>query len=100
IFIGTLASTVANDFGMPQSSYLFLNDGKANFTQAGYQQIKLLNLGTVTSACFADVNQDGWADLIITGEWMPVKIFINHHGNFEEHDAPNSTGLWQNVVAA
>ncbi len=100
IFIGTLASTLANDFGMPQSSYLFLNDGKGNFTEAGYQQIKLLNTGTVTSACFADINHDGWPDLIVTGEWMPVKIFLNHHGNFEEHDVPNSTGLWQNVVAA
>jgi hypothetical protein len=97
IFIGTLESTLANDFGLPQSSFLFLNDGKGKFTEASYQTIKLLNLGTVTSAKFADINNDGWPDLIVTGEWMPVKVFINNHGIFTATDIPNSTGLWQNV---
>jgi hypothetical protein len=97
IFIGTLESTLANDFGLPQSSFLFLNDGKGKFTEASYQTIKLLKLGPVTSAKFADINNDGWPDLIVTGEWMPVKVFINNHGTFTETDIPNSTGLWQNV---
>ena len=30
IFIGTMASTFANDYGLPQTSYLCLNDGKEN----------------------------------------------------------------------
>src|SRR5678816_1010508 len=51
----------------------------------------------VTSATFTDLNKDGWADLIVTGEWMPVKIFMNDHGKFKEADIANSTGLWQNV---
>ncbi len=97
IFIGTLESTLANDYGLPQSSFLFLNDGKGKFTEATYQTIKLLNLGTVTSAKFADINNDGWADLIVTGEWMPIKILMNNHGKFNEADVPQSTGLWQNI---
>ncbi len=100
IFIGTLQGTLANDFGMPQSSFLFLNNGNGKFKEASYQTIKLLNIGTVTSAKFADLNNDGWADLIVTGEWMPLKIFINNHGKFTETDISNSTGLWQNVFAA
>ena len=52
----------------------------------------------VTSAVFADVNNDGWEDLIVTGEWMPVKIFINNKGNFKETILPNSTGLWQTFI--
>jgi len=100
IFIGTLASTAANDFGLPQSSYLFLNDGKGKFSRASYQTIQLEKIGTVTSAKFADLNNDGWADLIVTGEWMPVKVFMNDHGKFTEKDLPNSTGLWQNIHAA
>ena len=47
----------------------------------------------VTSSCFADVNKDGWQDLIVTGEWMPLKIFINNKGVFKEHDVPQSTGF-------
>ena len=99
VFIGTLATTTSNQFGKPMSSYLLINDGKGKFDIATYKTIQLSNIGTVTSACFADVNNDGWADLIVTGEWMGVKIFINNHGTFTESDIPNSTGLWQTVFA-
>jgi hypothetical protein len=57
----------------------------------------LSNIGSVTSAQFTDLNQDGWPDLIVSGEWMPVKIFMNNHGKFTESDIPNSTGLWQTL---
>jgi hypothetical protein len=97
VFIGTIASTLANDFGIAQNSFLLLNDGKGKFADADYATIKLLNIGVVTAASFADVNRDGWADLIVTGEWMPVKIFMNDHGRFTETDIANSTGLWQNI---
>ena len=100
IFIGTLANTMANEFGMPVTSYLLLNDGKGKFDVATFNTIQLSDIGTVTSAAFADVNHDGWPDLIVTGEWMPVKIFMNNHGKFTETDIPNSTGLWQTLQIA
>ena len=100
IFIGTLESTASTDYGMPQSSFLYLNDGKGKFTLTDAHTIRLDNIGIVTSAKFTDINNDGWADLIVTGEWMPLKIYINQHGKFTETDVPNSTGLWQNVFAA
>jgi len=100
IFIGTLASTFANNFGMPQTSYLFLNDGSGKFQTATYQTIQLSNIGTVTSAKFADINNDGWPDLVVTGEWMPLKIYINNKGKFTETDVPASTGLWQTIYIA
>jgi len=81
------------------TSYLYLNDGKGKFTVATFQTIQLTNIGTVTAAVFADINKDGWADLVVTGEWMPMKIFINNHGKFTESDVPNSTGLWQTIFA-
>jgi len=97
IFIGTLSNTLGNEFGMPVSSYLLLNDGKGKFDVATFNTIQLSNIGTVTSAQFTDLNQDGWPDLIVSGEWMPVKIFMNNHGKFTESDIPNSTGLWQTL---
>jgi hypothetical protein len=95
LFVGGLANSKA--YGIPESSYLLLNNGAGIFSQAAQSVIKLDSLGIVTSSSFADVNKDGWDDLIVTGEWMPVKIFLNNKGTFSEADIPLSTGLWQTV---
>ncbi len=98
IFVGNLGNTTGSGFGLPQTSHLYLNDGKGHFSMA-IDNMALANIGTVTSAVFTDVNNDGWPDLVVTGEWMPVKVFINHHGKFTETDIPQSTGLWQTLYA-
>ena len=95
IFTGTLAD--ANAYGIPQTSYLLINDGKAHFTTAGSNIISLNEIGIVTAASFTDVNKDGWADLLVTGEWMPMTVFINNKGHFNASGIANSTGWWQSV---
>jgi hypothetical protein len=95
LFVGGLAD--AHQYGMPQPSYLLLNDGKGKFSSAPPQVIKLDALGITTSGAFTDVNQDGWMDLVVTGEWMPVKVFINNKGAFQSSDIKQSTGLWQTL---
>ena len=32
--------------------------------------------GMVTAACFADINNDHYPELIIAGDWMPVMFLI------------------------
>lgn len=95
VFVGFLSEPIK--YGMPQSSYLYLNDGKGNFTVAPKDIMNLLKVGLVTSASFTDLNNDGWPDLVVAGEWMPVKIFMNNKGKFTETDIPQSTGLWQTI---
>jgi enediyne biosynthesis protein E4 len=95
IFIGSSANPTA--YGLPTNSYLFLNDGRAHFTKAEDNIISLSLLGMVTAACFADFDNDGWKDLIVTGEWMAVKIFKNNKGKFTSTDIAQSTGLWQSL---
>ena len=95
IFVGGLAE--AKNYGYAQASYLLLNDGKGHFKLADETTIPLKATGMVTSGSFADINHDGWKDLIVGGEWMPVKIFINHNGIFKESDISNSSGLWQTI---
>lgn len=97
-FIGNLASQT--EYGAPVNSYLYINKGDATFDLAERNTIFLQKTGMVTSAVFADVNKDSWPDLVITGEWMPLKIFINKNGHFTETAIPNSTGLWQSLYAA
>jgi hypothetical protein len=95
IFIGVLANAQA--FGIPQTSYLLLNDGKADFSIADRNIISLENIGIVTSAAFSDLNNDGWKDLVVGGEWMPVTIFLNEKGKYKKTIIPNSSGLWQTI---
>ncbi len=98
LFIGNLASPV--NYGKPTTSYLFINDGKAHFTKAGDNTIPLTALGMVTAASFIDFDNDGWKDLAVTGEFMPLKIFKNNKGKFTVTDVNASTGIWQSMLAA
>jgi hypothetical protein len=77
-----------------------LNDGKGYFSKAPKKIVALDKLGMVTTARFADLDKDGWQDLVVTGEWMSVKIFLNKMGVFSLKEIPASTGLWQNIEIA
>ncbi len=95
LFVGTL--TDARAYGVPQTSYLLLNDGKGKFTIANQDVIALQSIGMVSGASFGDFNKDGWPDLIVTGEWMPLTVFINNKGTFSKSSLAASGGLWQTV---
>jgi hypothetical protein len=95
IFAGTLVDS--RSYGIPQTSYILLNDGKGKFSLAGDDVISLNALGMVTSAGFSDFNKDGWPDLIVAGEWMPLTIFTNKNGKFQKTQLPSSSGLWESI---
>lgn len=97
-FIGNMTKT--NAYGEPTHSFMYINRGNGKFDMAKGEQIFLQSLGMVTAAAFADVNGDQWPDLIVAGEWMPIKIFINHKGKFSAIDLPKSTGLWQSILVS
>ena len=44
----------------------------------------LLDLGMATDACWTDYDKDGWTDLVVVGEWMPIRVFRNKKGKFDE----------------
>ncbi len=103
LFVG--GRVVARKYGDVPPSYLLINDGKGNFTIAPKKQTNGLDsIGLVTDAVWTDVNHDGWPDLAIVGEWMPVTIFINDKGilanKTNEEGLENTYGLWQSVKAA
>lgn len=95
LFVGNLAN--ARAYGVPQTSYLLVNDGKGVFSFANQTTISLNNIGNVTSASFSDINKDSWPDLVVTGEWMPIHIFTNNNGKFVQTSIPRSTGWWQTI---
>ena len=95
LFIGGFAN--ARKYGLAQPSFLLLNDGKGHFHQAPETTAALRNTGMVTSAAFCDIDNDGWPDLIVAGEWMPVSIYHNEQGHLKRTDLDSSTGLWQTL---
>lgn len=78
-------------------SYLLRNDGKGKFADATTTASdSLARVGMVTSALFTDFDGDGWKDLIVVGEWMPITIFRNDHGFLRKVKELDS-GLWNSI---
>jgi hypothetical protein len=91
----------------PVSSIILRNDskdGKVKFTDVTAEVAPALkNIGMVCDALFTDFDNDGWPDLIMAGEWMPVTFLKNQHGKYI--NVTNNTGIndklgwWNSVVA-
>lgn len=97
LFVG--GRVVTGRYGEMPTSYLLLNDGKGNFTISTTTICpEIEKLGFVTDAAWEDINNDGWADLIVSGEWMPVSIFLNERGRLinatAKYGLANTSGLW------
>jgi hypothetical protein len=45
---------------------------------------RLAHVGLVTGALFADLDGDGYAELVLSCEWGPLRVFHNRRGRFEE----------------
>jgi enediyne biosynthesis protein E4 len=88
--------------GVPVGGFLLSNDGKGNFRPTQMETFR--NLGMPTDAIWADVDADKDKDLVICGEWMPIKIFVNNGGRFSDATAQmgldNTNGLWKTIASA
>ena len=72
-------------YGIPSSSYLMENDGKGNFKNVSNSIAPdLKEVGMVTDVLWFDFDQDGDDDLMLAGEWMPLKLLRNNNGIFED----------------
>ncbi|MCL6524107.1 MAG: VCBS repeat-containing protein [Thermoflavifilum sp.] len=100
LFVG--GRVIPGEFPETPENYLLINDGKGHFKNMIDKLAPgLKKIGMVTDAVWADLNRDGWPDLVVVGEFMPISVFINHHGNLVNEtsryfDRPYS-GLWNCV---
>jgi hypothetical protein len=94
------------NYPKPVSSFIFRNDskdGKIKFTDVTATVAPaLLNIGMVCDAVFTDFDNDGWPDLVLAGEWMPITFLKNDKGFFKNVTATtgisNHTGWWNTIV--
>ncbi|MHA4742279.1 VCBS repeat-containing protein [Dyadobacter sp. MSC1_007] len=91
LFIG--GRVEAGKYPRPVSSYVLRNDsrgGAVRFSNATSAVVPgLTNIGLVCDALWTDFDNDGWIDLLVAGEWMPLTFFKNVNGKFQ----PVTSGL-------
>jgi len=103
LFVGS--RVVSRRYGVTPRSHLLQNDGAGRFTDVTLQKaVPLSEAGMVTSAVWTDYDGDGRLDLIVAGEWMPVRVFRQENGRFvdrtREAGLSGTSGWWNTVAAA
>jgi enediyne biosynthesis protein E4 len=95
------------NYPFPPRSFLLRNDSKGKLVKftdiTGQACSDLKEPGLIAAALWSDFNRDGWPDLILAGEWMPLSFFKNINGKFE--NVTSETGLgsftgWWNSLAS
>jgi enediyne biosynthesis protein E4 len=94
---------------MDPASYLLTNDGSGTFKNYTRRYIaQASSLGMVTDATWSDLDGDGYPELIVVGDWMPVLIFKNQRSRLEayptnafkdEKGQSVKTNGWWNAIA-
>ncbi len=103
LFVG--GRLVPRNYPLPADSYILENistNKQPKFIDVTNEIAPgLKKLGMVTSASWTDFDNDGWVDLIIVGEWMPITIFRNNNGTFEniteKMNLKDTTGWWYSL---
>ncbi|HVH66789.1 MAG TPA: VCBS repeat-containing protein [Gemmatimonadales bacterium] len=103
LFVGR--RVVARGYGLTPRSYLLENDGKGHFRDVTLEKAPdLAEVGMVTSAAWVDYDHDGRLDLIVTGEWMPVRVFHQENGHLvdrtREAGLAGTEGWWNSITVA
>jgi hypothetical protein len=83
VFLG--GRVIPSRYPEAPESFLLINDGKGHFKdQLSKIAPGIKRLGMVTDAAWIDLNGDKKQDLIVIGEWMPIKAFINSNGKLQD----------------
>jgi hypothetical protein len=89
-------------YGVPVNGYILENDGKGNLSNITPKVAPgLINAGMIRDMAWFDSDNDGDEDILIAGDWMPLKLFTNEKGIFKENkDAFGTlkTNGWWNCI--
>ncbi|MEA5139410.1 VCBS repeat-containing protein [Arcicella rigui] len=102
LFIGSRVEPSA--YPKPVSSYILRNEAPLlKFTNVTASVAPALqNIGLVCDALWSDFDNDGWQDLILAGEWMPITFLKNTKGKFstvENTGLASQIGWWNSLAA-
>ncbi|WP_121356989.1 FG-GAP-like repeat-containing protein [Flavisolibacter nicotianae] len=94
------------NYPKPVASTILRNDsrpGKVAFTDVTASVAPFLSkAGLISDVVSTDFDGDGWTDLVMAGEWMPVRFLKNEKGTFKEvtasTGAANHVGWWNSIL--
>jgi hypothetical protein len=103
LFVG--GRVVPGKYPLPAPSRILINDGKGNYSDnTGTIAPFFDTLGMVTDAAWIDLNQDRKKELLVVGEWMPIKIYEFKNNNISDVSASYihfaSNGWWSRISVA
>lgn len=92
-------------YGLGGRGYILENDAHGKFTDVTQSVAPMLtNIGMVTDATVTDVDGDGWMDIVIVGDWMPIVVLGNSNGKFQDISRSMSLegteGWWHDIESA
>ena len=104
-----LGRLVPGNYPSPAKTYLLKNvgtKGKASFKDVTEEIApEFPQLGMATSAEVTDIDKDGRDDIIVVGEWMPIKVFKNTESGFTNISedmglTKDTAGWWWSIKGA
>lgn len=101
LFVG--GQVVAGSYPQSPLSYLLVNEGGVLVDKTETLAPEISRVGMVNSALFTDLDHDDGSELVIVGEWMPVKIFKYSENRFQDvshaYSLDSTNGWWNKVLA-
>lgn len=97
LFVGAVSPFA--QYPVPGKNQLIAYDGEQWVNQSAMIP-NIEQMGIVTDATWADIDQDGLQDLIVVGEYMPISIYLNKTKSFEKMLVPEldkKLGWWRTL---
>ncbi len=86
-------------YGLGGRGYVYQNDG-GKFTDVTDKVGPVLsNIGMVTDGVVADVDGDGWQDVVLVGDWMPIVFLEEQQRSLRRYLVDDGTIEHGRVVA-
>ncbi len=101
LFVG--GRVIPGQYPATPESYLLMNTGGRFENVTTSKSSGLSTIGMVSDAKWVDLNGDGWDDLVVIGEFMPIEVFINKEGKTLNRSTDSFfdqalTGLWTKMI--